>query len=102
MTSWGVGGKTVAGAGHQLLTLTCLEPKLRQSLKHSGSAQNSAAAFLEEHELASPSCCQLHSKAVLAPCPERGREGDMGKRHGKDSKPPGIGLSKAQTCASRA
>lgn len=79
MTSWGMGGKTVAGAGHQLLTLTCLEPKLRQSLKHSGSAQNSAAAFLEEHELASPSCCQLHSKAVLAPCPERGREGDMGK-----------------------
>lgn len=65
MTSWGVGGKTVAGAGHQLLTLTCSEPKPRQSLEHSGSAHSS-----EE-------CCS--PEALLAPCPERGREGASGK-----------------------
>lgn len=66
----------MAGAGQQLLTLTCTEQKLRQSLKHTHS---SAAAFPEEQELATPSCCQLHPEAVLAPCPEGGSLGSLRK-----------------------
>lgn len=60
-------GRSRAAAPHTQL-------KLRQSLKPSGSAHSSAAAFPGG---SSPSCCT--PEAVLAPCPERGRDRALAK-----------------------
>lgn len=82
MTSWGVGGKTVAGAGHQLLS----SPARNQSRGRASNTQE---------------CSQL--RGMLQ---SRGFAGSLswkgkGRSLGKDSKAPGAGLSEVQNCASR-
>lgn len=78
------GRENRAGAGQQLLTLSCTELKLRQSLQHSRSAHSSAAAF--PGELASHSCCQLHSRDCAGSLSSEGKDESLRK----DSTPPGL------------
>lgn len=76
-----VGGKTAAGAGQQLPTVSCMELKLRQSLQHS----RVLTAQLQHSQGSWP-----HIPAALQSC--AGSLSSEGKDEslGKDSKPPGL------------